>query len=146
MTGGRSLRYGLIFGSCNSYTNEGGRRISGRSVFVRDETEPTAGNSLFTTASKPIQNTKNLAMQVEKTRFRFQEVLASTNGKTMRFRRWVLFEYESDFLCLLRFALNEWNPQYNEWKQLSTSPKQRNNFQWSCFNILYIHIYRRFTE
>lgn len=67
--------------------------------------------SLFTTASKPIQNTKNLAMQVEKTRFRFQEVLASTRGKTMRFRQRVLYEYESDFLCL---SLNEWNPQNNE--------------------------------
>jgi len=45
--------------------------ISDRSVFAR----PLPAILFFTTTSKPIRNTKNLAMQVGETRIRFRKVL-----------------------------------------------------------------------
>lgn len=73
----------------------GHTRISDRFVFVC----PLAEAVFFTTASKPIRNTKNLAMQVEKTRFRFQKVLAkydcrqwdSARASFVRVWKWPLF-------------------------------------------------------
>lgn len=72
-----SLRYDLMDAckSCNIRAPCGHTNFE-LFCFCPSRERPAA---VFTTVSKPIRNTKNL-MQVEKTRFRFQEVLTSTGG------------------------------------------------------------------
>lgn len=130
-----------------SYTrSDGGTRISGRSVFVRDENRGDCW-FLFTTASKPIRNTKNLAIQVEKTRFRFQKVLASTKRRdneippTSSVREWLFYAfYASRSMNEIRKVTSESNYPLLRSREIILNE--------SCFFFFFTYVYtlRGFTK